>query len=329
MTTKKPEIFLFYFFHSQDNFLLGDFHYMCPKYLETGCATESTDIYGFGVVLCELLTGSPPYESSRDPPGIVEYLHKSMSSSRHLQEAVDPVAKWKKKSCTSFARVAIACVQFDPRDRPNIDSIIEDIQQILDAMKQYQYRQQNALILESESGDLNEMVCSDGGNVSKLSPEGDGSCNFNNTGGSVESQLSTTTVTSSQRVVPMPSSPSSSYDAVKKDLVVGNLIELEPDSVSVSTSYRKCPLSIFGRPIEQIGYSFRWGSLLASNPCLLCSCSNMTNDNSVYILDLWEMEKGRVVKFGASTTLKAASMNQNGVLIAAQVLLCLYMYNNE
>ncbi len=298
---------------------------MCPKFLETGRVTESSDIYAFGVVLCELLTGSPPYESCRDPPGIVEYLRRAMSSPRQLREAVDPVAKWKKKSCTSYARIAIACIQCDPHDRPNIESIIQDMEQILDKLKRPHHEYS---LTPERSGNLDGIARSSSENELKfMRNSDDGSKKINIS----ELRLSGT-VALSQQVVSLPSSPSSSYDtaAVRKqeDLVVGDLIELEvDDSVSVSiSSCRICPLSNYGIPIENIGHSFRWGSLLASNPRLLCSCSNTTNDNSVHILDLWEMEKGRVVKFGSSTPLKSANMspNQNEAFIAAQVL-CLYV----
>ncbi len=313
----------------QDDFLQGDFHYMCPKFLETGRVTESNDIYAFGVVLCELLTGSPPYESCRDPPGIVEYLRRAMSSPRQLQEAVDPVAKWKKKSCTSFARIAIACVQCDPHDRPNIESIIQDIEQILDKLK----RPHHEYSLTSEgSGDLDGIGCSNSENRLKFIRNSDGGSNKIDIS---EPRLSGTVALSHQVVSPS-SSPSSSCDVAvvrkQEDFVVGDLIELDGDnSVSVSiSSHEIWPLSNYGIPIENIGHSFRWGSLLASNPRLLCSCSNTTNDNHVHILDLWEMEKGRVVKFGFSTPLKSANMspNQNEAFIAAQVCCVLCMYSS-
>ncbi len=269
--------------------LLGDFHYMCPKFLETGHLTESNDIYAFGVVLCELLTGSPPYESCRDPPYIVEFLRRAISSPRQLQEAVDSVVKWKKKSCTSFARIAIACVQCDPHNRPNIEIIIQDIEHILDGLKRSHHEHS---LLDGQ---------------------------FDAIGNDI--------MAASNQAVSLPDSPSSFCDAASprghEDLVVHDLIELQEvvHVPSVTTSQRICPLSNYGLPIENIGHSFSWGSLLASNPRLLCCCSATTNDNSVHILDLWEMEKGRVVKFGSSTPLKSANVspNQNEAFIAAQV----------
>ncbi len=303
---------------------------MCPKFLETGLVTESIDIYAFGVVLCELLTGSPPYDRSRDRPGIVEHLRNSMISPCHLQEAVDPVAKWRKRSCTSFARVAIACVKRDPRDRPpNMGSIIQDVEQILDStVKQYQHLRP-LTAAERTSGDLEGVAaCSIGENQQpKLLSNDYGGC-YNKTS-APESLLNVTTAVatapSSPRVASPPLSPFSSYNTTsmsKKELLGGDLIQLETDSASISCKI--CPLSIYGLPIEQIGDSFRWGSLLASNPRLLCLCSRMTNNFSVHILDLWEMEKGRVVKFGSSTPLKAANISpcQSETFIAAQV--CVY-----
>jgi len=53
--------------------LLGTVAYLAPEQVEHGSADPRTDVYAAGIVLWELLTGTPPYES--DSPLSVAYRH--------------------------------------------------------------------------------------------------------------------------------------------------------------------------------------------------------------------------------------------------------------
>ncbi|XP_057452911.1 probable serine/threonine-protein kinase At1g01540 [Lotus japonicus] len=91
---------------------MGRFGYVAPEYACTGMPTEKSDIYSFGVLIMEIITGRSPVDSSR-PQGevnLIEWL-KTMVGNQKSEEVVDPKLP-KKPSSTALKRalsVALQC----------------------------------------------------------------------------------------------------------------------------------------------------------------------------------------------------------------------------
>jgi serine/threonine-protein kinase len=58
---------------THDGQLMGTPHYLAPELIEGGRATAASDVYAFGCVLYECLTGTPPFAGLREAE--VGYAH--------------------------------------------------------------------------------------------------------------------------------------------------------------------------------------------------------------------------------------------------------------
>ncbi|RWW78426.1 hypothetical protein BHE74_00013359, partial [Ensete ventricosum] len=107
--------------------VMGTFGYVAPEYASTGMLNESSDIYSFGILIMEIISGRSPVDYSR-PPGevnLVDWL-KTMVSNRNSEGVLDPKIP-EKPSSRALKRtllVALRCVDPDSRKRPKMGHII-------------------------------------------------------------------------------------------------------------------------------------------------------------------------------------------------------------
>ncbi|GAB4827977.1 hypothetical protein Ancab_034864 [Ancistrocladus abbreviatus] len=108
----------------------GTFGYLAPEYFQHGKVSDKTDVYAFGVVLLELVTGRKPIEAKR-PQGeenLVQWAKPLLDQgSTAIKSLLDRRAKLTPKSSVQIkrmARAAAACVNCDESGRPGIDEVI-------------------------------------------------------------------------------------------------------------------------------------------------------------------------------------------------------------
>ncbi|XP_010553895.1 PREDICTED: serine/threonine-protein kinase CDL1-like [Tarenaya hassleriana] len=107
----------------------GTFGYLAPEYFQHGKISDKTDVYAFGVVLLELLTGRKPIEAKR-PSGeenlviwAKPLLHGGMEA---MEEFLDPRGKCTGKNLAQInwmMRAAAACVINEEARRPGLEEI--------------------------------------------------------------------------------------------------------------------------------------------------------------------------------------------------------------
>ncbi|KAL9236656.1 hypothetical protein vseg_011297 [Gypsophila vaccaria] len=106
----------------------GTFGYMAPEYATTGHFSVKSDIFSYGVILLEIISGrrnNPPNPDS-DDENLLNYAWRLWDEGNHLQlldQAVgDDVSKGEVERCV---HVALLCIQEDPAKRPTISSVVQ------------------------------------------------------------------------------------------------------------------------------------------------------------------------------------------------------------
>ena len=90
---------------------------------------EKTDIYSYGVVLLELITGKTPLDPAfGESVDIVEWVRRKIRSKRAAEEALDPYiagqCKHIQEEMLLVLRIALLCTAKLPKDRPSMRDII-------------------------------------------------------------------------------------------------------------------------------------------------------------------------------------------------------------
>ncbi|KAJ6685138.1 hypothetical protein OIU79_015254 [Salix purpurea] len=107
--------------------VMGTFGYVAPEYANTGLLNEKSDIYSFGVLLLEAVTGRDPVDYGRpaNEVNLLEWL-KMMVGTRRAEEVVDPNLEVKPttRDLKRALLVALRCVDPDAERRPKMTQVV-------------------------------------------------------------------------------------------------------------------------------------------------------------------------------------------------------------
>ncbi|KAL9323215.1 hypothetical protein ACSQ67_011268 [Phaseolus vulgaris] len=97
----------------------------------SGKLTDKSDVYAFGVVLLELLTGRKPMENmtSHQYQSLVSWAMPQLTDRSKLPSILDPVIRdtMDLKHLYQVAAVAVLCVQAEPSYRPLITDVLHSL----------------------------------------------------------------------------------------------------------------------------------------------------------------------------------------------------------
>ncbi|KAL5713813.1 non-specific serine/threonine protein kinase [Ranunculus cassubicifolius] len=114
--------------------VMGTYGYAAPEYVATGHLYVKSDVYGFGVVLLEMLTGLRALDTNR-PTGqhnLVDWLKPSLSDRRKLIRMMDPRLdnQFPTKAAIQAAELTLKCLGAEPRVRPSMKEVVESLERI-------------------------------------------------------------------------------------------------------------------------------------------------------------------------------------------------------
>ncbi|CAL9123972.1 unnamed protein product [Musa textilis] len=109
--------------------VMGTFGYVAPEYAMTGHLLVKSDVYSYGVVLLELLTGRKPVDMLR-PPGqenLVTWARPLLTSRDGLESILDPSlgSDIPFDSLAKVAAIASMCVQPEVDQRPFMGEVVQ------------------------------------------------------------------------------------------------------------------------------------------------------------------------------------------------------------
>lgn len=110
-------------------------NYLAPEMrMASGKFTQKCDVYSFGIVLLELLTGRlPDLEPENDHKELESFVRKAFSEEQPLSEIIDqallPEVNAKKQVVAAF-HVALNCTELDPELRPRMRTVSESLDRI-------------------------------------------------------------------------------------------------------------------------------------------------------------------------------------------------------
>ncbi|XP_020571622.1 receptor-like serine/threonine-protein kinase NCRK [Phalaenopsis equestris] len=120
--------------------MLGTFGYFAPEYAIVGKASLKSDVFSYGVVLLELITGRQPIQKTAkgDESLVIWATARLHDSKLVVTELPDPLLKgnFPEEEMQIMAHLARECLQWDPDSRPTMTEIV----QILNTIASEKYR---------------------------------------------------------------------------------------------------------------------------------------------------------------------------------------------
>ncbi|CAI5497919.1 unnamed protein product [Closterium sp. Naga37s-1] len=116
--------------------VVGTVGYAAPEYVLTGHLTTKSDVYGFGVVLLELMTGrlALDKERPREEQSLVEWASPYLSAPSTLYRIMDPAlrGRYSARGAQMVAAIVKECLQKKAKRRPKMSEVVAALRPVLD-----------------------------------------------------------------------------------------------------------------------------------------------------------------------------------------------------
>ncbi|XP_051217649.1 LRR receptor kinase SERK2 [Lolium perenne] len=107
----------------------GTIGHIAPEYLSTGKSSEKTDVFGYGIMLLELITGQRAFDLARlandDDVMLLDWV-KGLLKEKKIDLLVDPDLQgvYTEQEVEGLIQVALLCTQGSPMERPKMSEVV-------------------------------------------------------------------------------------------------------------------------------------------------------------------------------------------------------------
>ncbi|KAJ8445243.1 hypothetical protein Cgig2_024449 [Carnegiea gigantea] len=122
----------------------GTVGYMDPEFLFTGKCTQKADVYGFGILLLEVISGTKVMRFLGDSGiTLLDWVREQQQHNRPLHEIVDPrLTEFPEDEVMRFIDVALLCIQVSSQLRPSMSEVLPMLSGDCDFTERVQSRPQ-------------------------------------------------------------------------------------------------------------------------------------------------------------------------------------------
>ncbi|KAL1291040.1 hypothetical protein HN51_059589 [Arachis hypogaea] len=116
--------------------IMGTKGYAAPEYVMAGHLSTKSDVYSYGVVLLELLTGKRVVDRSRPSRerSLVEWARPMLRDQRKLHHVMDPrlEGQFPMKGAVKVAALTHKCLSHNPNPRPSMRDVVKTLESLQD-----------------------------------------------------------------------------------------------------------------------------------------------------------------------------------------------------
>ncbi|RDY12408.1 Receptor-like protein kinase HSL1, partial [Mucuna pruriens] len=110
--------------------IAGSYGYIAPEYGYTLRVNEKSDIYSFGVVILELVTGKPPLDPEYGEKDLVKWVSSTLDQ-KGQDQVIDPTLDIQyKEDITKVLSVGLLCTSSLPITRPSMRRVVKMLKEV-------------------------------------------------------------------------------------------------------------------------------------------------------------------------------------------------------
>ncbi|KAK9287010.1 hypothetical protein L1049_015418 [Liquidambar formosana] len=113
--------------------IMGTFGYLAPEYASTGKLTDKSDVFSYGVMLLELITGRRPVDNQVMEDSLADWARPILLrvvEDGNFEELVDPRLgnNYDHHEMIIMAACASACIRHSARQRPKMSQVVRALE---------------------------------------------------------------------------------------------------------------------------------------------------------------------------------------------------------